>query len=102
MRASSCPISPLQYLARHGTLPARCPMTTLELTQHPELAALVDELRKGQPVLITDHGATVGEVTLACSPERSTWLSSLATFRASLGLTPGENAVLAMRTEDDR
>lgn len=75
--------------------------TTLELTQHPELAALVAELYQGHSVVITDHGATVGEM-MPARTERATWLSGLAAFRASLGLVPGENAVLAMRAEDDR
>ena len=76
-------------------------MTTLELTQHPELAGLAAELRKGQVVTLTDHGALLGEVQPA-RRERSAWLDELATFRTALRVKPGENAVLAMRAEDDR
>ena len=34
-------------------------MTTLELTEHPELAALVATVRRGEAVEVMDHGQPV-------------------------------------------
>jgi antitoxin (DNA-binding transcriptional repressor) of toxin-antitoxin stability system len=74
-------------------------MTTLELTQHPELAALVDELRKGQRVVITDHGAAVGEVTPS-RPGHSALIARLEALqrRFTSPVYPG-NSVVDMRRE---
>jgi antitoxin (DNA-binding transcriptional repressor) of toxin-antitoxin stability system len=77
-------------------------MTTLELSQHPELQALVAAIRQGDSVEIVDHGHPV--VRCVPTPESSNqrlWLSDLATFRASLGINIGRNAVLDMRAEDE-
>lgn len=76
-------------------------MSTLELSQHPELAEIADQLRKGLVVVFTDHGKLLGEAQ-PTPHDRGAWLADLAAFRASLHLTPGKNAVLDMRAEDDR
>ena len=76
-------------------------MSTLELSQHPELAEIADQLRKGQVVVFTDHGTLLGEAQ-PTPRDRGAWLADLAAFRASLRITPGKNAVLDMRAEDDR
>ena len=76
-------------------------MSTLELSQHPELAEIADQLRKGLVVVFTDHGKLLGEAQ-PTPRDRGAWLADLAAFRASLHLTPVKNAVLDMRAEDDR
>lgn len=76
-------------------------MSTLELSQHPELAEIADQLRKGQVVVFTDHGTLLGEAQPALR-DRGAWLADLAVFRASLSVPSGTNAVLDMRAEDDR
>ncbi len=43
-------------------------MMTLELTQHPELAALVAAIRQGEAVDIVDHGKPVVRCTPSPSP----------------------------------
>lgn len=77
-------------------------MTILDLEQHPELAGLAAELRKGLVVLLTEHGQPLGEV-LPAHPTTSsaTWLTNLADFRSGLCLRSEGNAVLAMRRQDD-
>lgn len=74
-------------------------MTTLELTQHPELAGLVAELRKGVAVILTDHGAPVGEVT-PTRQARDQWKSRLEALHQSFTspVYPG-NSVVDMRQE---
>lgn len=76
-------------------------MSTLELSQHPELAGIADQLRKGLVVVFTDHGRLLGEAQPA-PQDRGAWLADLAAFRASLRVAPGRNAVLDMRAEDER
>jgi hypothetical protein len=76
-------------------------MSTLELIQHPELAENADQLRKGQVVVFSDQGTLLGEAQ-PTPRDRGAWLADLAAFRASLRITPGKNAVLDMRAEDDR
>jgi antitoxin (DNA-binding transcriptional repressor) of toxin-antitoxin stability system len=74
-------------------------MTTIELTQHPELAALAAELRKGEVVIFTDHGAPLGEVQPA-RRGREVWKSRLEALHQSFTSPayPG-NSVVDMRRE---
>ncbi len=74
-------------------------MTTIELTKHPELAALADELRKGQVVVFTDHGAPLGEM-LPARRGREVWRSRLEALHQSFTSPayPG-NSVVDMRRE---
>jgi hypothetical protein len=74
-------------------------MTTLELTQHPELAALAAELRKGLAVTLTDHGAPLGEA-LPTRRGRDLWISRLEALHQSF-TSPvyAGNSVVDMRRE---
>jgi hypothetical protein len=83
-------------------------MTTIDISRYADLA---QELRLGHDVILTDHGMTLGKahpVSHELSREQNipreqgAWLTDLAAFRASLGVQPGSNAVLDMRTEDER
>jgi antitoxin (DNA-binding transcriptional repressor) of toxin-antitoxin stability system len=74
-------------------------MTTLELTQHPELAALVAELRQGHGVVITDHGQPLGEV-VPSRPAREPWIARLRSLHDSFtGPAYPGNSVVDMRQE---
>ena len=55
-------------------------MTTLELSQHPELAALAAELRQGHGVIITDHGQPMGELV----PLRRRFTADMFAFRKTM------------------
>jgi hypothetical protein len=74
-------------------------MTTLEVTQHPELASLAAELRKGQVVTFTDHGAPLGEA-LPARRGRDLWKSRLEGLHQSF-TSPAYagNSVADMRRE---
>lgn len=74
-------------------------MTTIELTQHPELAALVAALRLGEQIIITDHGQPMGEV-IPARPQREQWIARLRTLHDSFTspVYPG-NSVVDMRQE---
>ena len=74
-------------------------MTTIELTKQPEFAALADELRKGQVVVFTDHGAPLGEMQPA-RRGREVWRSRLEALHQSFTSPayPG-NSVVDMRRE---
>jgi hypothetical protein len=76
-------------------------MSTLELSLHPELAQIADQLRNGQVVVFTDHGQVLGEAQPVVL-DRGAWLADLAVFRASLGVSASPNAVLEQRAEDER
>jgi antitoxin (DNA-binding transcriptional repressor) of toxin-antitoxin stability system len=74
-------------------------MTTLELTQHPELAALAAELRKGEAVVFTDHGTPLAEM-FPTRRGREHWKSRLEALHQSFvsPAYPG-NSVVDMRQE---
>ena len=74
-------------------------MTTLELSQHPELAALAAELRKGEIVVFTDQGRPFAEI-LPTRPGREQWKARLESLHQSFvsPAYPG-NSVIAMRQE---
>ena len=74
-------------------------MTTLDLSEHPELAALAAELRKGEVVVFTDHGAPVAEA-FPTGRRREYWKSRLEALHQSFSSPayPG-NSVVDMRQE---
>jgi antitoxin (DNA-binding transcriptional repressor) of toxin-antitoxin stability system len=57
-------------------------MTTIELTQHPELSDLAAELRQGHPVVLTDHGQPMAEI-IPARPQRAVWAARLRSLHAS-------------------
>lgn len=71
-------------------------MTTLELTQHPELAALVAAIRQGEAVEILDHGRPVAR----CMAPPTALRDRLAALHQSFTSPayPG-NSVVDMRRE---
>ena len=71
-------------------------MTTLELTQHPELAALVAAIRQGEAVDILDHGRPVAH----CVPPPTALRDRLMALQQSFTSPayPG-NSVVDMRRE---
>jgi len=71
-------------------------MTTLELTQHPELAALVAAVRQGEAVEILENGKPV----VRCVLQTSALLDRLAALHASFTspVYPG-NSVVDQRQE---
>ena len=57
-------------------------MTTIELTQHPELSDLAAELRRGHSVVLTDHGQPMAEI-IPARPKLTAWAARLQTLHAS-------------------
>lgn len=95
----ACADHPLRAACPHVFPNMISAMTVLELTQHPELAALADELRKGGIVVITDHGKPLGEMCPA-RPGREHWRQRLEDLHRSF-VTPAYpgNSVVDMRQE---
>ena len=72
------------------------PMTTIELTQHPELAALVAVIRQGETVDILDHGRPVAH----CVPPPVALRDRLTELHQSFTSPPYPgNSVVDMRRE---
>ena len=74
-------------------------MTTLELTQHPELAALVAAISQGEAVDILDHGKPVARCV---SPPMALRDRLLALHRRFTSPVHPGSEVVDMRRESSR
>ena len=74
-------------------------MVTLELTQHPELAALVAAIRQGEAIAVVDHGRPV----MRCVPPTLALRERLVALhhRFTSPAHPGSE-VVDMRRESSR